>query len=48
MGLDVALYLIKNYPELIEEVNRFLAKDLGNQFELVYSQLLLTVKWKFD
>ena len=41
MGLDVLLYSIKNF---IEEINKFLAKDLGSRFELVYPQLVLTVK----
>ena len=44
MGLDVLLYSIKNYPNFIEEINKFLAKDLGLRFELVYPQLVLTVK----
>ena len=48
MGLDIQLYSIKNYPDFIDEINKFLAKDLGSSFEFVYPQLLLTVKWKFD
>ena len=32
----------------IDEINKSLAKDLGLRFELVYPQLVLTVKWKFD
>ena len=44
MGLDVPLYSVRNYPDLIEEVNRFLRKDLGNRFELIYPQLVLSVK----
>ena len=48
MGLDIPLYSIKNYPYVIKEINKFLAKDLDSRFELVYPQLLLTVKWKFD
>ena len=48
MGLDVPLYSIKSYPGLIGEINKFLAKDLGSCFELVYPQLVLTVKWKYD
>ena len=46
MGLHSSLYSIKNYPDLIEEINKFLAMESG--FELVYPQLVLTVKWKFD
>ena len=48
MGLDVTLYSIKNYKDLNEEINIFLAKDLGSFFELVFLQLVLAVKWKFD
>ena len=48
MGLDIPLYSIKNYPDFIEEINKFLAKDLDSRFQLVYPQLVLTVKWKFD
>ena len=47
MGLDIPLYSIKNYPDFIEEINKFLAKDFDSRFELVYPQLMLTVKWKF-
>ena len=46
MGLDSPLYSIKNYPDLIEEINKVLAMESG--FELVYTQLVLTVKWKYD
>ena len=48
MGLDTPLYSIKNYPDFIDEINKFLAKDLRSSFELIYPQLVLTVKWKFD
>ena len=46
MGLDSPLYSIKNYPDLIEEIDKVLAMESG--FELVYAQLVLTVKWKYD
>ena len=46
MGLDSPLYSVKNYPDLIEEINKVLAMESG--FELVYPQLILTVKWKYD
>lgn len=42
MGLDVLLYSIRNYPDLIDEINKLLSM-VG--FELVYPQLVLTVKW---
>ena len=48
MGLDMPLYSIKNYPDFIEEVNKFLPKNLDPCFKLVYPQLVLTVKLKFD
>ena len=46
MGLDSPLHSLKNYPDLIEEINKVLAMESG--FELVYTQLVLTVKWKYD
>ena len=46
VGLDLPLYSIKNYPDLIEEIYKFLAMESG--FELVYPRLVLTVKCKFD
>ena len=46
MGLDITLYSIKNYPDLIDKINKFLTKDLGSRFELVYPQFVLTVRWK--
>ena len=48
MGLDIPLYSIKNYPDFIEEINKFLVKDLELRFELIYPLLVLIVKWKFD
>ena len=48
MGLDVPFSSIDNYPYLIVEINNFLSKDLGSHSELIYPQLVLTIKWKFD
>ena len=48
MGLDMGLCLIKNYPDFIEEINKFLAKNLDPCFILVYPQLVLSVKCTFD
>ena len=48
MGLNISLYSIKNYPDFIEEINNFLAKDLESRFELIFPLLVLTVEWKFD
>ena len=35
MGFDITLYSIKNYPDFIDKINKFLTKDLGSSFELV-------------
>ena len=49
MGLDISLYSIKNYPDFIGEISKFSDKDLHSRFfELVYPQLVYTVKGKFD
>ena len=29
MSLDVPLFSIKNYPEFIDEINKFLSKKIG-------------------
>ena len=29
MSLDVPLFSIKNYPEFIDEINKFLSKEIG-------------------
>ena len=44
MGLDVTLFSIRNDVDFIDEINKFLSKDLGWRFELVCPQLVLTVK----
>ena len=44
MGLDIPLNSGKNYPDFIGVINKFLAKDLDSQFDLVYPQLVLAVK----
>ena len=46
IGLDSPLYSMKNYPDLIEKINKVSAMESG--FELVYPQLSLTIKWKYD
>ena len=48
MGLDIPLNSGKNYPDFIGVINKFLAKDLDSQFDLVYPQLVLAVKWTLD
>ena len=48
MGLDVPLFSVKDYPDFIDEINKFHSKDLGTRFELVNPQLVLIVKWKFN
>ena len=35
MGLDIPLYSIKNYPNLIEQINKLLAKDLDSRLSTV-------------
>ena len=32
IDLDVPFFSIKNYPELIDEINKFLSKELGPRF----------------
>ena len=32
MGLDVPLFSIKTYPDFIDEINKFLSKELGTSF----------------
>ena len=44
MGLDIPLNSGKNYSDSIGVINKFLAKDLDSQFDLVYPQLVLAVK----
>ena len=39
---------IENYPDFIDKINKFLAKDLSPRSVLVYPQLVLTVKSKFN
>ena len=48
MGLHLLLYSIRNYPDFIEEVNKFLTKNRDPRFDLVHPQLVLTKNWKFD
>ena len=44
----MGLYSVKNDPDFIEEINKFLPKNLDPCFILVYPKLVLSVKWKFD
>ena len=44
----IQLKMIQILLHFIDEINRLLAKDFGSSFELVYPQLVLTVKWKID
>ena len=47
MGLDVALFSLRNYHEIIADINHFLSKNLDNRFLVNYLRLIRTVKWKF-
>ena len=49
IGLDILFFSMKNYPDFIEEINKLITKYFDNsRFVLVYLQLVLTVKWKYD
>ena len=48
MGLDVALFSLRNYHEIIADINHFLSKNLDNRFLVNYLRLIKTVNWKFD
>ena len=44
----IQLKMIQILLHFTDEMNRLPAKDFGSSFELVYPQLVLTVKWKID
>ena len=44
MGLDITLFSLKNYNEIIAEVNYFLSKNLDQRFIINYPRLIYTVK----
>lgn len=41
-------FFLSKIIHFIDEINKFLSKDLGSRFELFYPQFILTVKSKFD
>ena len=40
MGLDVALFSLRNYHEIIADINYFLSKNLDNRFLVNYLRLI--------
>ena len=48
MGLDSPLFLYTRHHQVTEEHRNFLSDELDERFKAMFSQLVNTVKWKFD
>ena len=48
MGLDCALFTIKDYSGIIAEIKDFMFDEFDKRFSSCFPQLVHTVKWKYD
>ena len=48
MGLDCALFTLKDYSGIIAEIKDFMFDQLDKHFSFCFLQLVHTVKWKYD
>ena len=48
MGLDCALFTLKDYSGIIAEIKDFMFDELDKRFSFCFPQLVLTMKWKYD
>ena len=48
MGLDCALFTLKDHISIIAEIKDFMFDKLDKRFTYCFPQLTHTVKWKYD
>ena len=48
LGIDESRLGVKNYANIIAEINFFFQENLSNKFLVNYPYSIPTVKWKFD
>ena len=48
MGLDCALFTLKDYSGIIAEIKDLMFDELDKCFSFCFLQLVNTVKWKYD
>ena len=48
MGLDCALFTLKDYGGIIAEIKDAMFDELDKRFSFCCPQLVHTVKWKYD
>ena len=47
MGLDCALFTLKDHTSIIAEIKDFMFDELDKRFTFCFPQLVYTVKWKY-
>ena len=48
MGLDLALFTIKDHDRIINEIKDFMFDELDEHFKFCIPQVVPTRKWKYD
>ena len=48
MGLKNPLFLYTQNQQITDELWSFMSDELDKRFKLMFSQLIATVKWKYD
>ena len=48
MGLESPLFLYTQNQQITDELWSFMSDELDKRFKLMFSQLIATVKWKYD
>ena len=47
MGLDCALFTLKDHANIISKIKDFMFDELDERFTFCFPQLVPTVKWKY-
>ena len=48
MGLDLALFTIKDHDRIINEIKDFMFDELDEHFKFCIPQVVPPLKWKYD
>ena len=48
MGLDFALFTLKDHDRIISKIKDFMFDQLDECFKFCFPQLMPIVKWKYD
>ena len=48
MGLDFALFTLKDHDKITSEIQNFMFDELDERFKFCFPRLVRAVKWEYD